>query len=203
MTILEVGPTLASVKGDVQLQYRGVRFAFNPNRLPLNRVTRAELVGDDGQVREIHPDSLYRVCVDYYTADMIGRLSDLSFGAVRVQPRDAKGDPLMDLHDVLVDGDAAAPGTQELKEWLALVGYLRSFPAAPGTGIPEIPIRYRELRGWYAEEPSWDPIAIMRAPNAFALRAAGGIIVVVGIVVLMILVVRQGSGRPPSPSVKG
>ena len=203
LMILEVGPTLASVKGDVHLQYKGVRFAFNPNRLLLNRVTRAELVGDDGRVREIHPDSLYRVCVAHYTAVMIGRLSDLSYGMVRVRPRNADGSPLTDLQEVMVDADASVPGTQELKEWLALLGYLRSFPVAPGSEIPEIPIRYREHRGWYVEEPSWNPVEIVRGPNGFAIRAAGGLIVVGGIVVLMILVIRLGRRRPPSSSAKG
>ncbi len=203
LTILEVGPTLASVKGDVHLQFKGVRFAFNPHRLPLNRVTRAELVGDDGGVREIHPDSLYRVCVDHYTAVMIGSLSDLSYGVVRVTPRKADGSPLTDLHDVMVDADASAPGTQELKEWLALVQYLRSFPPAAETGIPEIPVRYKELRGWYAAEPSWNPVGILRAPNGFALRAAGGVIALAGIVILLVLMVRQGRGRGPGTSAKG
>lgn len=203
LTILEVGPTLASVKGDVHLQFRGVRFAFNPHRLPLNRVTRAELVGDDGQIRAIQPDSLYRVCVDHYTAVMIGSLSDLSFGVVRVTPRTADGSPLTDLHDVMVDADAGTPGIQELKEWRALVQYLRSFPVAPGSTIPEIPVLYRGMRGWYAEEPSWDPCAILRAPNGFALRAAGGVIVLAGIVILLVIMVRQGSGRGTTSPTKG
>ncbi|MBK7258539.1 MAG: bifunctional metallophosphatase/5'-nucleotidase [Ignavibacteriae bacterium] len=203
LTILEVGPTLAAVKGDVHLQYRGVRFAVNPHRLPLNRVTRAELVDDNGRVREIHPDSLYRVCVNYYTAFMIEMLGDLSYGVVRVQPRNADGTPVAMHETVMIDGDVATPGVQEVKEWIALVSYLRSFPPGGAGGIPEVPAAYRTLRGWYAWEPSWNPLMIMRGPNSFALRAAGGVIVLVGIVVLITLVVRPGRRRPPSSSAKG
>jgi 2',3'-cyclic-nucleotide 2'-phosphodiesterase (5'-nucleotidase family) len=203
LTILEVGPTLASVKGDVHLQFRGVRFAFNPNRLPLNRVTRAELVDDNGHVREIHPDSLYRVCVDFYTAVMIESLSDLSYGVVRVQPRNADGTPVAFHETVMIDGDAVTPGVQEVKEWLALVHYLRSLPPAPASGIPEIPVRYQELRGWYIEEPSWNPVTLLRSPNRYAGRAAGGLLALIGVVVLMVIIVRQGRGRASSPSAKG
>ena len=203
LTILEVGPTLAAVKGDVHLQYRGVRFAVNPHRLPLNRVTRAELVDDNGRVREIHPDSLYRVCVNYYTAFMIEMLGDLSYGVVRVQPRNADGTPVAMHETVMIDGDVATPGVQEVKEWIALVSYLRSFPPGGAGGIPEVPAAYRTFRGWYAWEPSWNPLMIMRGPNSFALRAAGGVIVLVGIVVLITLVVRPGRRRPPSSSAKG
>jgi 2',3'-cyclic-nucleotide 2'-phosphodiesterase (5'-nucleotidase family) len=203
LTILEVGPTLASIKGDVHLQFKGVRFAVNPNRLPLNRVTRAELVDENGHIREIHPDSLYRVCVDHYTAVMIGSLSDLSYGVVRVQPRDAHGAPVASPENMLIDADPATPGVQELKEWLALVQYLRALPASPAPGIPEIPVRYRTLSGWYTEEPSWDPVALLRSPNRYAGRAAGGLIVLIGIVALMVFIVRQGRGRVSPPSAKG
>jgi 5'-nucleotidase / UDP-sugar diphosphatase len=203
LTILEVGPTLASVKGDVHLQFRGVGFAFNPHRLPLNRVTRAELIGDDGRTREIHPDSLYRVCVDYYTAIMIGSLGDLSYGVVRVQPRDAAGHPVSDMEAAIIDADSRTPGVQELKEWLALVALLRSFPPDPATGVPAIPARYQTLRGWSEEQASWHPVALLRAPNQFALRAAGGVVVIAGIVLLMVLIVRQGRGRDHAGAEKG
>ncbi len=202
-TVLEVGPTLASLKGDVHLQFKGVRFAVNPHRLPLNRVTRAELVDDQGNVRPIHPDSLYRICVDYYTAVMIGSLGDLSYGVVRVQPRTADGEPLTDIRRAIIDADSTTPGTQEIKEWLALTAYLRSFPANGDGGTPVVPARYAALQGWYAEEPSWKPGALLRSPNQFAVRAMGGLIVVCGTVLLLIFIVLQGRARRLADLRKG
>jgi 2',3'-cyclic-nucleotide 2'-phosphodiesterase (5'-nucleotidase family) len=191
LTILEVGPTIASLKGDVHLQFKGVRFAFNPNRLPLNRVTRAELVDDDGRVRPIVPDSLYRICVNLYTAMMIGSLADLSYGLVHVQPRLADGGPVTDLRDVMVDADTLRPGVQELKEWTALVSFLRSFPVDSARGLPVVPSRYNETRGWYAAEPSFAPGALLGSPNRFALRAAGGLIAVLGLLTLAAQLLRK------------
>ena len=182
LTILEVGPTLASLKGDVHLQFKGVRFAFNPHRLPLNRVTRAELVDDDGRVRPIVPDSLYRICVNLYTAMMIGSLADLSYGLVRVQPRLADGSPVTDLRDVMVDADTA-PSRRAGSEGMdsrSCRSFVRFRPTAPGVCRSSRP-GTRETRGWYAAEPSFAPGALLGSPNHFALRAAGGLIVVFGL----------------------
>ena len=202
-TILEVGPTLASIKGDVHLQFKGVRFTFNPHRLPLNRVTHAELVDDAGMVRPIHPDSLYRVCVDYYTAIMIGSLTDLSYGIIRVQPRDVSGNPVAAMQRVIIDADTLTPGVQELKEWLALASYLQSFPVDGAHGVPAMPLRYSALRGWSTEEYSWHPVEILRGPNQFALRGAGGVIAIIGIVLLMVFIVRQRAGRTRTHADQG
>jgi 5'-nucleotidase / UDP-sugar diphosphatase len=191
LTILEVGPTLASVKSDVHLQFKGVRFVFNPHRLPLNRITHAELVDDDGRIRPIVPDSLYRICVNLYTAMMIGSLADLSYGLVHAQPRLADGSPVRDLRDVMIDADTLRPGIQEVKEWIALVSFLRSFPVDSTRGSPVIPTRYSETRGWYQAEDSFAPGALFSSPNRFALRVVGGLIVLSGLFVLTGHVLRK------------
>lgn len=191
LTILEVGPTLTAVKTDVHLQFRGVRFAYNPWRLPLNRVTRAALVDGEGRERAIAPDSLYRVCVNLYTGMMIGSLTVMTHGLVAVTARREDGSPLRDWHEVLVDGDPSRPGVQELKEWEALLFHLRSLPAGPGSALPVIPARYRSVDGRSLEEPSLHPADVLGAPNAFAVRFYGGIIAVLGVLLVPVILFQE------------
>jgi hypothetical protein len=91
----------------------------------------------------------------------------------------------------MVDADALRPGVQELKEWTALESFLRSFPVDSTRGLPVIPSRYNETRGWYGAEPSFAPGALLGSPNHFALRAAGGLIVVFGLVLLAVQLLRK------------
>ena len=87
----------------------------------------------------------------------------------------------------MVDADPSTPGVQELKEWIALAGYLRSFPADPASGLPVIPARYQGPSGRFGPEPSYNPIALLSSPNRFGIRAGGGVIVLTGVTFLLIL----------------
>jgi len=187
LTLLEIDPMLAAWKGDAHLQFGGVRFSYNPYRLPLNRVTRAELVDRDGSTRPIDPDGLYRICVDYYTAVKMSTLKDLSWGLVGAQPRRADGTPVADFREMMIDADRVLPGVQELKEWVALAGYVRSFPPDTTGGLPTIPARYQGRSGRYGPEPSCNPIAILKSPNRFGVRAGGGLIVILGLGLLLVV----------------
>lgn len=188
LPLLEIDPTLATWKADAHLQFSGVQFVYNPYRLPLNRVTRAELVDPQGKRRPIEPDSLYRICVNLYTGVMMASLVELSWGLLQIHPRRADGTPVGHFREVMVDADPSTPGVQELKEWIALAGYLRSFPADPEGGLPVIPARYQGPSGRFGPEPSYNPIALLSSPNRFGIRAGGGVIVLTGLTFLLILV---------------
>jgi len=191
LLLLEIDPTLATWKGDAHLQFSGVRYAFNPYRLPLNRITRAELVDSWNRLRPIEPDSLYRICVNLYTGFMMSSMEDMSWDLLRVQPRRADGTPIAHFSELIVDADTLRPGIQELKEWVALAGYIRSFPPDTAGGLPVIPATYRGPAGRFGPEPSVNPADLLGSPNRFAVRAAGGVIALCGAVLLLILIWRM------------
>lgn len=190
LSILEIDPTLASIKTEAHLQFSGVRFSHNPYRLPLNRVTDAVLVDGSGNVRPIEPDSLYRLCVNLYAGIRMTDITDLSHGLLRVQPRRADGTPLPNLEEAIVDADPDAPGVQEIKEWVALARYLRSFPPDTLTGLPTVPQAYNGRSGRFVAAPSYDPVSLLRSPNKYSFYLAGVIAVFLGLAWLLVRVWR-------------
>ncbi len=170
MKILEIEASVSSLKEDAHLEFSGVKFAYNPFRLPFNRVMWAELVSEDGTTRAIHADTLYRICMNLYTAMMVSNIRQLSYGFASIQGLDSTGKELGNSLEEIVDGDPHTPGIQEIKEWVALERYLQSFPKN-SNGIPVIPMVYRGTQGRILVEASLNPIALFRNPNLISITA--------------------------------
>ena len=52
--------------------------------------------------------------------------------------------------------------SQELKEWMGVMEYIRSFPDTNGDGISEIPEKYRGKQGRIVVEASWNPFNLLK-----------------------------------------
>jgi len=187
LNTLEIETTLAGLKEDAHLQIAGIRFRYNPYRLPLNRVTEAGLIGLNGNLRPIADDQLYRVCICLYTGMMLGEISSLSHGLIAIQPRREDGTAIKDWKETLVDGDGIQPGTQELKAWMALLHYLQSFSSPQDSGPPRIPERYSTPAGRFKGEASLNLIDLVKNPNrvtgiaaALVLGLLSGVLWVIG-----------------------
>lgn len=175
--ILEIEASVSALKDDAHLEFSGIKFAYNTLRLPFNRVMWAEIVGSDGTTRSVVSDSLYRVCMNLYTAMMVSNIKQLSYGLASIQGLDSNGATMASSLDGIVDGDSTRPGKQEIKEWVALEEYLRSFPKAPN-GIPLVPELYHGPVGRIIVESSLNPIDLFRNANGVtfaALVLVGGI----------------------------
>ena len=129
------------------------------------------------------PEKLYRICLNFYTAQMVDYVRTASHGLLSVQPRDREGRPVTDAKRGIIDADALTPGVQEIKEWIALAAYLKSFPDSDGNGIPEIPTRYRQPEGRFAAAPSWNPVDLIAGGNAITYGALG-----IGLLLILIAV---------------
>jgi 2',3'-cyclic-nucleotide 2'-phosphodiesterase (5'-nucleotidase family) len=184
--LLEVETTIARLKHDAHLQLSGVKFSFNPHRIPFDRVTAITVQNAAGTYEPAAPEKLYRICLNFYTAQMVEYVRTVSHGLLSVRPRDREGRPMTDAKHGIIDADALTPGTQEIKEWVALAAYLKSFPDSNGNGIPEIPLRYRQAEGRFAAVPSWNPVDLIAGGNIITYGAIG-----IGVLlhVLMILLI--------------
>ena len=184
--LLEVETTVGNMKRDAHLQLSGVNFSFNPNRIPFDRVTSIKVRNTGGVYEPVVPDRLYRVCMNYYTAQMVNFVRDASYGLLSITPRDRGGRPVADTRQGIIDADPAAPGVQEIKEWVALATYMKSFPDEDGNGIPDIPARYRQPEGRFSPSPSWNPVRLVAGGNWITYGAIGiGILLhIVGIVLI-------------------
>jgi 5'-nucleotidase/UDP-sugar diphosphatase len=104
---------------------------------------------------------------------MVDYVRTASYGLLSVQPLDREGRPVTDANRGIIDADALTPGIQELKEWIALAAYLKSFPDINGNGIPEIPARYRQPEGRFSAAPSWNPVDLIAGGNGITYGAIG------------------------------
>lgn len=159
---LETQSTLAPVSSKYSLQVSGIRFEYNPNRVPFDRVYNIRISTPDGGYEPMEPDKLYRVCASYMTAVMLNKMGSMSYGIISATPKDKSGRPITDLTQALVDADPHRPGVQELKEWAALADYLAAQPDLDGNGIADLPTKYRQPEGRYRAVPSWNPVNILR-----------------------------------------
>lgn len=191
--LLEVEASVAPTNVDARLQFAGLRFAYNPHRLIFDRVTRVEVEDEDGNYRPLDSKKLYRIVINSYTEGMVGYVSKASKGILKMRARDKNGQPLSRPLDAVVDADPVAPGVQEIKEWVALSDYFRSFPDLNGNGVPDMPDRYRRPQGRFAAEPSWNPAALLFGGNGITLGILAVLIVVAVLIILLVRRLRRRS----------
>jgi 5'-nucleotidase len=149
--IAEVGLTVSQLFGSsYYLNFSGIKIAYNPaHASSLQGVRGISLYAPDdplceGPTTPVDPDTLYHGVVDLYAFQLLYVVNDfLGPYGLSIVPKDKDGNPILDYIDFRIDRDPVTVGVQELKEWMALLGYLgTAFPAyigdppVPGPGIP-------------------------------------------------------------------
>ncbi len=187
--LLEVETSIAPMKRDGQLSVSGIRFRYNPERLFFDRVTSIAVQEDDGTFRQVEPGRLYRIVVNSYLAHLVDLIRTRSFGLVRVTFRDASGRAVAD-PDRFTVRDAKGP----VREWVALAGYLGSFPRVHG--LPQVPERYRHAEGRIVAVPSRNPVDLVAGGNwmTWGLIVAFSVCCLLFMLVLWRLFRRLGGG---------
>ena len=105
-----------------QLYGAGMTWTFNPHRMLFDKVTDCAQVLEDGRTVPLEDDRLYRVVTGLYSGQMLGAVTDKSFGLLTITPKDEQGVPVTDFEArILHNADGA-----EVKEWYALASYLQS-----------------------------------------------------------------------------
>ena len=154
--VCEVPVSIAPLAGsETFLNLSGVRISYNPSNPLGQKVTQVKLCGNaipqayggDGDMFCLSCETdldfsdgttLYRSVVDLYTLLLIGVAHEYGLTII---PKDVTGNPI-DLTNPMVymgfriDSDPATPGVQELKEWMAFLGYINTFFPATTAGIP-------------------------------------------------------------------
>jgi 2',3'-cyclic-nucleotide 2'-phosphodiesterase (5'-nucleotidase family) len=153
--ILEVEASIAPAKKiGAHLQVSGVKFTYNPHRILFDRVKQVSVQNDKGDYEPLDYDKRYRICSNLYAGGMINYISKVTYGLLSIQPKDREGNRLEDLKQATIYMDKTPNKQKELKQWIALLQYLRSFPDVNKNGIPDIPERYRSPEGRYVSQPS-------------------------------------------------
>ena len=179
-TVLELDPSVGPLFSGVQLYSSGVRYTFNMHRMLFNRVTEPAILSSDGGTEAIDDNKLYRVVTNLYSSQMLGMVTDLSYGILKITPKDEWGNPITNYEDHIIHLEDGS----ELKEWYAVATYLASFP--PEDGVPQVPQRYAGPEGRKVRDDSVNPIALLRQPNWITLTVLGVVLLLAALVVFII-----------------
>ncbi len=127
--------------------YSGLRADIDPDKGPFRKISRIDIIRPDGSSEPVDiskkNNRLYSVSANAYLLASIGIIKEMTFGLIRVEPKDKDGRLLTDMTAARIDIDPVDAGLQEGKEWLAIIEYLTSMSDTNGNGIPDIDQTYR------------------------------------------------------------
>lgn len=178
----EIDASVSDFMPSARLYLSGIHFSFNPNRLILNKVTDCYMTGEEGNRIEIEDNRLYRVVCDLYSGQMLGAVTDVSYGILSVQPKFADGTPIEDIEDAIITSDG-----REVKAWAAVAGYLDSLEDKDGDGISDIPEYYAGTQGRKIIEDSKALSDLVKHPNRFTFIILGMMLLVLILAALLIV----------------
>ena len=176
-TAAEIDASISDLMTTARLYTDGLYWHYNPNRMILNKVTDVYLCNGNEERVELEDDKLYRVVTDFYTSQMLGGVTDLSFGLLSIIPKHADGTPVTNYEDAIV-----MTGDQELKAWAAIAAYMTSFEDTDGDGIGNVPAKYAAWEGRKVVEDSKNIFDLIKQPNKFGIA-------ITAIIILLILLV--------------
>ena len=182
----EVDASVSDFMTTARLYCSGLNFTYNPHRMILNKVTDCYLTREDGKRIEIQDDQLYRVVTDLYTGQMLGSVMEMSYGLLKIEPKDKDGNPIENLED-----QAIMEGNKELKAWDAIARYMQSFDDTDGNGIPNVPEYYETTHGRKVVDDSRNVINLVKNPNKFSVMIVGIVLVLILIIVLLVVLIRK------------
>jgi 5'-nucleotidase / UDP-sugar diphosphatase len=146
----------------------GMRFRYDLSRPKFDVVTAIELGDFDGGYRAIditgEDERLYSLTCPLYLGVIIVAIPKYTKGRLAIVPRNRKGQPLKSRVEALDDPRSGTPNllpppgtmdkcsvatregndaTREIKEWQAIMDYLRSLPVKSTGELPMIPVDER------------------------------------------------------------
>jgi hypothetical protein len=150
----------------------------------LNKVTDVYLCDVNEQRVEIEDEKLYRVVTDFYTSQMLGGVTDLSYGLLSIVPKFADGTPVERYEDAVIKADG-----KELKAWATIAEYMNSFEDTDGDGIGNVPAKYSQEEGRKVVEDSKKLGDLLKNPNKFFFMILAVVLVVIALLVAIVVLI--------------
>ncbi len=180
----EIDASVSDFMPSARLYLSGCNFTFNPHRLILNKVTDCYLTDENGDRTEIEDDRLYRIVCDLYSGQMLGAVTDVSYGILSVQPKFEDGTPIENIEDAIITEDG-----REIKAWAAIAGYLDALEDTDGDGISNVPSSYAAAQGRKVVENSKKLGDLVKNPNRFTFIIAGVLLAAIILLLLLLLLI--------------
>ena len=181
-TVAEIDSSISDLMTTARLYTDGLYWHYNPNRMILNKATDVFLVNGDEERVELEDDKLYRVVTDFYSSQMLGGVTELSYGLLSIIPKYADGTPIERYEDAVV-----MRGDQELKAWVAIAEYMDSFEDTDGDGIGEVPDKYASWEGRKVVEDSKNLWDLIKNPNKFFFIILAVVFVVIALLIVIVV----------------
>jgi len=201
-TVAEIDASVSDLMTVARLYTDGLYWHYNPNRMILNKVTDVYLCNSKEERVGLEDDKLYRVVTDFYSSQMLGGVTDMSYGLLSIVPKFADGTPITNYEDAIV-----MVGNQELKAWVAIAEYMESFADTDGDGIGNVPAKYSTMEGRKVIEDSKNLWDLLKKPNKFFFIILAVILVVIlllaAVIVLIVKGIRKLAGKKKVHKTKG
>ena len=185
--VAEIDASISDLMSTARLYTDGLYWHYNPNRMILNKATDVFIVDRDGNRIELEDEKLYRVVTDFYSSQMLGGVTDMSYGLLSIVPKFADGTPIERYEDAVIKVDG-----KELKAWQAIALYMESFEDTDGDGTPNVPQTYASKEGRKVVEDSKKLGDLLKNPNKFFFMIIGIVLAVILILVLIIVLMVKG-----------
>jgi len=180
----EIDASLSTLVPYIRLYTSGLQWTYNPNRLILSKSYDARLVTLGGEYKELEDDKLYRVVSDLYSAKLLGSVTDMSFGLIRLEPKDADGNKITDYGQYIVKTE-----NREVKAWEAIARYMESFEDTDGNGVPNVDSRYAKEEGRKIVEDSKKLGDLLKEPSKFFFIIIGAVLFVLILLVIIVMLI--------------
>jgi len=188
--VAEIDASVSDLMTSARLYTDGLYWHYNPNRMILNKVTETFIIDSKGNRIELEDDKLYRVVTDFYSSQMLGGVTDMSYGILSLVPKFKDGTPIERYEDAVIKVDG-----KELKAWTAIAQYMQSFADTNGDGVPNVPQIYATTEGRKVVEDSMAIGDLIKNPNVFTYIIIGVLIVLIVLLVLLYLWFRKISRK--------
>lgn len=186
----EIDASVSDLMTTARLYADGLYWHYNPNRMILNKVTDVYLCDGEENRVELEDEKLYRVVTDFYSSQMLGGVTDMSYGLLSIVPKFADGTVIENYEDAIIISDG-----QELKAWVAIAQYMQSFEDTDGDGVGNVPEKYGTLEGRKVVEDSRKIGDLLKKPNKFFFMIIAVILVVLLLVIGLIILIVKGVRR--------
>jgi 5'-nucleotidase/UDP-sugar diphosphatase len=141
---LELGAAKNVLSNDYFLQVSGLKVEYDMTKPLFGRVASLSLVTESGvQPMDLEDtETCYKIVTTNYVAGLLGVVERFTSGLLAVNAKDSDCRTLVDPTTRFIDADPKTAGTQELKNWQALLHYVSAFPDSDGDDVPNIPLVY-------------------------------------------------------------